>query len=100
MSPSRKNILLLLCLLATIVVASASDIPGVVMRRLDDTSGNNATNPNATATDLPSQYIGYGALQADRVPCDVTGASYYNCRPSGAANPYTRSCSAITNCRN
>jgi hypothetical protein len=43
--------------------------------------------------------IGYGALQKDRTPCSYRGASYYNCRPGGAANPYTRGCSAITQCR-
>ncbi|RLM61703.1 rapid alkalinization factor-like [Panicum miliaceum] len=44
-------------------------------------------------------YIGYGAMGAGNVPCSYRGASYYNCRPSGAANPYSRGCSAITQCR-
>ncbi|CAO2196342.1 unnamed protein product [Urochloa humidicola] len=44
-------------------------------------------------------YIGYGAMSAGNVPCSYRGASYYNCRPSGAANPYSRGCSAITQCR-
>ncbi|KAJ3699895.1 hypothetical protein LUZ61_003600 [Rhynchospora tenuis] len=102
MASSSNNTLLLLFILATIVVTSAGDIPGVVvMRRLDDTnSTNTATDPNATATDSPPKSIGYGALKADNVPCDITGASYYNCHPSSPANPYTRSCSAITQCRN
>ncbi|XP_066310629.1 rapid alkalinization factor-like [Miscanthus floridulus] len=43
--------------------------------------------------------IGYGALQKDQTPCSYRGASYYNCHPGGAANPYTRGCSAITQCR-
>ncbi|KAH6808454.1 ralf-like 33 [Perilla frutescens var. frutescens] len=46
-----------------------------------------------------SDYISYGALQADTVPCSRSGASYYNCQPGGEANPYTRSCSAATQCR-
>jgi hypothetical protein len=46
-----------------------------------------------------SGYIGYGAMGAGNVPCSYRGASYYNCRPSGAANPYSRGCSAITQCR-
>ncbi|XP_051142172.1 rapid alkalinization factor-like [Andrographis paniculata] len=46
-----------------------------------------------------SQYISYGALQANTVPCSRRGASYYNCRPGAEANPYTRSCSAATQCR-
>ncbi|XP_074313605.1 rapid alkalinization factor-like [Silene latifolia] len=45
-----------------------------------------------------TQYISYGALNKNRVPCSKRGASYYNCQPSGAANPYTRGCSAITHC--
>ncbi|KAG8045418.1 hypothetical protein GUJ93_ZPchr0008g13689 [Zizania palustris] len=49
---------------------------------------------------LQSQgYISYGALRRDTTPCSVRGASYYNCRPGGQANPYSRGCSAITRCR-
>ncbi|KAG8052301.1 hypothetical protein GUJ93_ZPchr0001g32804 [Zizania palustris] len=49
---------------------------------------------------LQSQgYISYGALRRDTTPCSVRGASYYNCRPGGQANPYSRGCSAITQCR-
>ncbi|KAL2535401.1 Protein RALF-like 33 [Forsythia ovata] len=44
-------------------------------------------------------YISYGALQRNSVPCSRRSASYYNCRPSAQANPYTRGCSAITRCR-
>ncbi|KAG0540882.1 hypothetical protein BDA96_03G447800 [Sorghum bicolor] len=43
--------------------------------------------------------IGYGALRKDQTPCSYRGASYYNCRPGAAANPYNRGCSAITQCR-
>ncbi|XP_051118823.1 rapid alkalinization factor-like [Andrographis paniculata] len=46
-----------------------------------------------------TKYISYGALQANNVPCSRRGASYYNCRPGAQANPYTRSCSAATQCR-
>ena len=46
-----------------------------------------------------TQYISYGALQANRVPCSQRGASYYNCVPGASANPYRRGCSAITRCR-
>ncbi|GLU07411.1 hypothetical protein SLE2022_243710 [Rubroshorea leprosula] len=45
-------------------------------------------------------YISYGALQRNTVPCSQRGASYYNCQPGAQANPYTRGCSAITQCRN
>ncbi|KAG9139667.1 hypothetical protein Leryth_020096 [Lithospermum erythrorhizon] len=45
------------------------------------------------------RYISYGALSRNRVPCSRRGASYYNCRPGAAANPYRRGCSAITRCR-
>ncbi|KAL7141400.1 hypothetical protein ABFS83_08G050400 [Erythranthe nasuta] len=48
-------------------------------------------------------YISYGALSADRIPCPPrSGRSYYthNCyRARGPAHPYTRGCSAITQCR-
>lgn len=46
-----------------------------------------------------TKYISYGALQANSVPCSRRGASYYNCRPGAEANPYTRSCTAATQCR-
>ncbi|XP_064972116.1 rapid alkalinization factor-like isoform X2 [Musa acuminata AAA Group] len=46
-----------------------------------------------------SYYISYNALRRDSVPCSRRGASYYNCRPGARANPYSRSCSAITRCR-
>ncbi|XP_059431733.1 protein RALF-like 33 [Corylus avellana] len=45
------------------------------------------------------QYISYGALRRNSVPCSRRGASYYNCRTGAQANPYTRGCSAITRCR-
>ncbi|EPS62616.1 hypothetical protein M569_12176, partial [Genlisea aurea] len=45
------------------------------------------------------RYIGYDALQKDAVPCALRGAPYYNCRQGGQANPYYRSCNAITRCR-
>ncbi|OMO63801.1 Rapid ALkalinization Factor [Corchorus capsularis] len=46
-----------------------------------------------------SNYISYGALQRNTVPCSQRGASYYNCQPGAQANPYNRGCSAITRCR-
>lgn len=45
------------------------------------------------------QYISYGALRRNSVPCSRRGASYYNCQTGAQANPYTRGCSAITRCR-
>ena len=46
-----------------------------------------------------TNYISYGALQRNTVPCSQRGASYYNCKTGAEANPYTRGCSAITRCR-
>ncbi|KAL6271813.1 hypothetical protein ACE6H2_028724 [Prunus campanulata] len=46
-----------------------------------------------------SQYISYGALQRNTVPCSRRGASYYNCKPGAESNPYNRGCSAIARCR-
>lgn len=46
-----------------------------------------------------NNYISYGALQRNSVPCSRRGASYYNCQSGGQANPYKRDCSAITRCR-
>jgi hypothetical protein len=67
-------------------------------RRMQDLNGNgtSAADGNRTAA---AGYISYGALRADSVPCDQRGASYYNCRPGAEANPYSRGCSAIAQCR-
>ncbi|WOL09499.1 protein RALF-like 33 [Canna indica] len=46
-----------------------------------------------------SNYISYVALKRDTTPCSRRGASYYNCRPGAEGNPYSRSCSSITQCR-
>ncbi|KAF6142644.1 hypothetical protein GIB67_015130 [Kingdonia uniflora] len=46
-----------------------------------------------------TQYISYGALKKNSVPCSRRGASYYNCKPGAQANPYSRGCSAITKCK-
>ncbi|KAK9057254.1 hypothetical protein SSX86_022089 [Deinandra increscens subsp. villosa] len=46
-----------------------------------------------------TSYISYGALQGNNVPCSQRGASYYNCRSGGQANPYQRGCGTITRCR-
>ncbi|OIT38646.1 PREDICTED: rapid alkalinization factor-like [Nicotiana attenuata] len=54
------------------------------------------SNRRILATD---DYISYGALQRNTVPCSRRGASYYNCQTGAEANPYTRGCSAITRCR-
>ncbi|RLN40448.1 rapid ALkalinization Factor family protein precursor [Panicum miliaceum] len=55
---------------------------------------------NTAANLLPTaQYISYGALMRDSVPCSIPGASYYNCQPGAEANPYTRGCSEIAQCR-
>ncbi|TXG63458.1 hypothetical protein EZV62_010452 [Acer yangbiense] len=46
-----------------------------------------------------TDYISYGALQRNTVPCSQRGDSYYNCQQGGQANPYDRGCTAITQCR-
>ncbi|EOA18231.1 hypothetical protein CARUB_v10006723mg [Capsella rubella] len=46
-----------------------------------------------------ANYISYGALKKDYVPCKRRGRSYYSCGGRGKkANPYKRGCSVITNC--
>ncbi|KAH7862238.1 hypothetical protein Vadar_001907 [Vaccinium darrowii] len=44
-------------------------------------------------------YICYNALAYDYTPCSVRGLSYYNCYEDAEANPYSRGCSYITQCR-
>ncbi|MFS7951532.1 putative rapid ALkalinization Factor [Helianthus anomalus] len=45
---------------------------------------------------MEKRYISYETLRRDVVPCGTPGASYYNCRESGVANPYNRGCEVIT----
>jgi hypothetical protein len=79
-------------------------------RRLDDGNATSIDDGNATSIDDgnatsidavmgASGFISYAALSRDSVPCSQRGASYYNCRPGAEANPYSRGCSAITQCR-
>jgi hypothetical protein len=93
---------------SSLVVGHEADdelgLGGLVSRRrmqdLNDTGldGNQTSAADGNSTTAVG-YISYGALRADSVPCDQRGASYYNCRPGAEANPYTRGCSAITQCR-
>ncbi|KAM7249324.1 hypothetical protein ACFE04_017340 [Oxalis oulophora] len=46
-----------------------------------------------------TRYISYEALKKDNVPCGKRGNSYYNCRSNTKANPYRRSCTAISGCK-
>ncbi|KAF3436424.1 hypothetical protein FNV43_RR23516 [Rhamnella rubrinervis] len=66
------------------------------MNDVDEFDMDSGSNRRILAT---SQYISYGALQRNTVPCSRRGASYYNCKPGSEANPYSRGCSAITRCR-
>lgn len=66
------------------------------MNDVDEFDMDSESNRRVLAT---SQYISYAALQRNTVPCSRRGASYYNCKPGAAANPYTRGCSSITRCR-
>ncbi|CAL5347734.1 unnamed protein product [Camellia sinensis] len=45
---------------------------------------------------MQRRYISYKTLKRDLVPCTRPGASYYNCKASGQANPYNRGCEVIT----
>ncbi|RLM85834.1 protein RALF-like 33 [Panicum miliaceum] len=69
-------------------------------RRLDDLNGT-SPDANSTSTDgaAATEHISYLALSRDSVPCSQRGASYYNCHPGAEANPYSRGCSAIAQCR-
>ncbi|XP_047973158.1 rapid alkalinization factor-like [Salvia hispanica] len=106
-----KNQLFRLLLIAAALLLSTADaggefswIPascqGSIAECMAEGSGefemDSESNRRILAT---TKYISYGALQANNVPCSRRGASYYNCRPGAEANPYTRSCSAATQCR-
>ncbi|XP_071730448.1 protein RALF-like 33 [Rutidosis leptorrhynchoides] len=64
---------------------------------VDEFAMDSETNRRILASNR--RYISYGALSRNNVPCSRRGASYYNCRRGGQANPYSRGCSSITRCR-
>lgn len=45
-----------------------------------------------------TKYVSYAALSADSIPCNIRGASYYNCNSDQKINPYRRGCTQITRC--
>uniref|UniRef100_A0A7N0TSK5 Uncharacterized protein n=1 Tax=Kalanchoe fedtschenkoi TaxID=63787 RepID=A0A7N0TSK5_KALFE len=47
---------------------------------------------------MQKSYISYETLKRDSTPCERPGASYYNCRSTGVANPYSRGCQMIVGC--
>ena len=82
--------------------ASDQDHDGTMLSActVEDLQGEGCEGEAATRRQLGgNHYIGYDALRRNAVPCSHRGASYYNCRPGGQANPYSRGCSAITRCR-
>ncbi|GER43760.1 ralf-like 33 [Striga asiatica] len=85
---------------AAVGLPAISGCRGTVGECLEDEDEEFALESESTRRILTSRrYISYGALQRNSVPCSRRGASYYNCRPGAQANPYRRSCSAITRCR-
>ncbi|KAJ1699393.1 hypothetical protein LUZ63_007905 [Rhynchospora breviuscula] len=101
MTTSTQTTICVLLLLAFVVSVSAGDFDWVKtgQRRLGDDAELEFGGIPRRFLDTTG-YISYGALQADSVPCSQRGASYYNCQPGASANPYSRGCSAITQCRN
>ncbi|XP_078158905.1 rapid alkalinization factor-like [Carex rostrata] len=105
--------LLLIAISATLISASSSsssdlgwvNVPacrgghGKLGECLDLELGISSSDESNRRILAGSGYIGYDALRRDSTPCSQRGASYYNCRPGAQANPYSRGCSAITQCR-
>ncbi|XP_074559970.1 protein RALF-like 33 [Curcuma longa] len=112
-SGSQKGLPFFLCLLLSVAALIPSVRAGVVDGGwIPSLSGCHGTVAECLAENefdlgfeasrrilATSNYISYNALRRDSVPCSRRGASYYNCRPGAKANPYSRSCSAITRCR-
>ncbi|CAL9782968.1 unnamed protein product [Musa acuminata subsp. burmannicoides] len=116
MRPTQSSLLsvalLLLLLLAAAAAASGGGGGEVPLAWIPSLSGCRGTVAECLAGEqfdlgaevtrrmlATSDYVSYGALKRDTVPCSSRGASYYNCRPGAQANPYSRSCSSIAQCR-
>ncbi|XP_040375861.1 protein RALF-like 19 [Oryza brachyantha] len=62
-------------------------------------SAGEAMRRSLAARRPTNRYVSYAALDANKVPCNKRGQSYYqNCASQKPANPYRRGCSAITRC--
>ncbi|XP_014508536.1 protein RALF-like 19 [Vigna radiata var. radiata] len=89
---------------ALAMVAEASKVhefgfPGVGMDLVGDENEMLLdSESNRRTLNSRAQYISYGALNANQIPCGNRGSSYYNCQDRTRANPYTRGCSQITHC--
>lgn len=73
-------------------------------RQLDVINATDIDDGSATSIGDAVTWTGftsyaYAALSRDNVPSLLRDATYYNCRPGAEANPYSRGCSAITQCR-
>lgn len=83
--------------------SKTSELDGI-MRRVCGGNMGQCLNPemdsdiNRRVLVVQKRYISYETLKKDIVPCLKPGASYYNCRAAGEANPYHRGCEAITGC--
>ncbi|VAH68394.1 unnamed protein product [Triticum turgidum subsp. durum] len=94
--PSRAALALIVAVAALLVVVVAAAMRAACRVEDEEGCGGEATLRRHLGG---GGYIGYDALRRNAVPCSVRGASYYNCRPGGQANPYSRGCSSITRCR-
>ncbi|KAJ8509705.1 hypothetical protein OPV22_000139 [Ensete ventricosum] len=111
--PTRSSLLLVaLLLLAAAATANEGGGGGVPLAWIPSLSGCRGTVTECLAGEqfdlgaevtrrmlATSNYVSYDALKRDTTPCSRRGASYYNCRPGAQANPYSRSCSSIAQCR-
>ncbi|KAI7735012.1 hypothetical protein M8C21_016192 [Ambrosia artemisiifolia] len=111
---SLTNVLLLHLLITSVVIFNPAAAGAAGLNWLTNQAGGTCSGSIAECMgtgefDMESEstrrilattrYISYGALRGNNVPCSQRGASYYNCRSGGQANPYQRGCSAITRCR-
>ncbi|KAL9689101.1 hypothetical protein QQ045_033533 [Rhodiola kirilowii] len=78
---------------------SGSNCIGLVGEKEEDGDAEMDSETNRRILMMqPRRYVSYDTLRKDLVPCERPGASYYNCRSGGVANPYTRGCEVITGC--
>lgn len=82
--------------------SSTSMVPELLLLSGKDQNGEMESSVMRRMLANSPNYISYGALSADRIPCPAgSGRSYYtnNCyAANGPVTPYTRGCSAITLC--
>ncbi|KAM7469762.1 hypothetical protein LguiA_007945 [Lonicera macranthoides] len=95
---------LTLCLISTLIISIPAHAAGEKIKFVNRKIGGEAIGGNKLKADSGSErrtlnFISYGAIDRDIVPCSRRGDSSKNCQPEAQAHIYSRGCELIDHCR-